>query len=149
MKELKVHYTSDLVPFSYNSQENLERSEAEVLPVGKILSSHADLAFMARGTSLEVIYTSNGTRRSACNLGNGKDNVKIQCVCEFFVEDNRKLLIGLDVVGRKRNGILCVYDLAVSRVTRAIFVPEPVTFIHVLLVESESQSVLAKLRLVL
>ena len=55
MKELKVHHTSDLQSFSYNSQENLERSSAGTLPVGRI-SYRGDLAYLARGTALEVEF---------------------------------------------------------------------------------------------
>ncbi len=146
MKELKVHSTSALLPFSYNSQENLERSDTGLLPVGKIFPNHADLALMAKGTAIEVIHTCNGARRSACNLASVKDNIKIQCMNEFLMWDSRKLLLGLDVVGWKRNGLICVYDLAISKVVRAIFVPEPVTFIQPLDLEFDSESVLAKFR---
>eukprot|EP00794_Sanderia_malayensis_P014974 gene14974-16517_t len=146
MKELKVHYTSELLPFSYNSQENLERSESGQLPVGQILTNHAGLAVIARGTSLEVIHTLSGTRRSACNLGLAKENVKVQCMSEFFVDHKRMLLLGLDVsAGWKRSGLLCVYDLGLSKVTRAISIPEPVTCMHPMEVDDSSQSIIAKL----
>lgn len=127
MKELKVHQTSDLLAFSYNTQENLERSDVGTL-VGCI-GANGELAYLARGKSIEVVKTFDGNRRSACNLGAIRDNVNINCITEFFVGDSKKLLLGLEVFGWKRSGMLCVYDFSLSRIIRAIWLPQAVNAI--------------------
>ncbi|XP_065060865.1 protein ELYS-like isoform X2 [Rhopilema esculentum] len=127
MRKLGVNRTSDLQPFPYNTQENLERSDTGSL-VGSI-SCDGDLAYLARGTCLEIVNTCDGSRRSACNLGAVRDNIKINCLVEYFMENSRKLLLGLEVIGWKRNGLLCVFDLALAKVVRAIWLPQAVTAI--------------------
>ena len=127
MRKLGVNRTSDLQPFPYNTQENLERSDTGSL-VGRI-SCDGDLAYLARGTCLEIVNTSDGSRRSACNLGAVRDNIRINCLDEYFMENSRKLLLGLEVIGWKRNGLLCVFDLALAKVVRAIWLPQAVTAI--------------------
>ena len=101
---------------------------------------------MARGTAFEVINTCDGSRRSACNLGLARENVKIRCLTDYMFGDTRKILLGLEVVAWRRNGVLCVYDLTLSKVTRAIWIPEPVTYIGLIDIEAENETVLTKLR---
>ena len=144
MKELKVHQTSDLVTFSYYAQENLERSDAGAL-VGSV-GSNGELAYLAHGAALEVVKIADGSRRSACNLGAIRENIVIRCIAEFVVGYSRKLLLGLEVAERTRRGLLCVYDLSMSKVIRAIWMPEAVTVITVIEDITEIDSDLATLR---
>ena len=144
MRELKVHQTSDLLPFSYNTQENLERSDAGTF-VGSIGSS-GELAYLARGGAIEVVKIIDGSRRSACNLGTTRSNIAVRCVNEFVLGDSRKLLLGLEVFGWKKHGLICVYDISVSKVVRAIWIPQAVTVMTVIDNVAEFDSDLASLR---
>ena len=130
MKELKVHQTSDLLAFSYNTQENLERSESGTL-VGRV-GTNGELAYLARGKAIEIVRMNDGSRRSACNLGSIRDNIVINCINEFVVGDSKKLLLGLEVIGWKRNGVICVYDISLSKVIRAIWLPQAVTALTII-----------------
>ena len=144
MRELKVHQTSGLLAFPYNTQENLERSDAGPL-VGSV-SSTGELAYLARGKAIEVVKISDGSRRSACNLGCIRENVIIKCINEFAISDSRKLLLGLEVVGWKNRGLLCVYDISMSKVVRSIWLPEAVTTITTIEDVTEFDSKLTTLR---
>lgn len=144
MKELKVNQISDLLAFSYNTQENLERSDVGAL-VGSI-GTNGELAYLARGTAIEVVKTNDGSRRSACNLAAARDNMKIVCIKELLVGDSRKLLLGLEVFGWKRGGLLCVFDISLSKVIRAIWLPQAVTAISAVEDIQEFESNLSVLR---
>ena len=95
---------------------------------------------------LKIVSASDGSRRSACNLGAVRDNVKINCIQEFIFGESRKLLLGVEVTGWKRNGLLCVYDMAMAKVIHAMWVPQAVTVISLIQGAAEMDSVIAGLR---
>ena len=50
------------------------------------------------------------------------------------------------MTGWKRNGLLCLYDMAVAKVVRAIWVPQAVTVISLIQGAAEMDSVISGLR---
>ena len=135
MKELRPNHTSELVPFSRDSQENLERvnchSTAEqLLSFGKICG-RGKWAYIARGPSLELVNVNDGLRRAAWNFDMHFKDARITCICECTVQRTTRLLVGLQHEGPGVQGALCIFDTALSRVIKSVYVPEVVTSIEV------------------
>ncbi|XP_070561837.1 protein ELYS-like [Ptychodera flava] len=82
--------------------------------------------WLVRGQSLEVIHTSTGERQAAWCFGDEK-KVTVSCVKEYSFNNCTKLLVGLKLGSE---GMLCVFDPSVSKVTIAVSIPHKVSSIE-------------------
>ncbi|XP_072436552.1 protein ELYS isoform X1 [Chiloscyllium punctatum] len=130
MCELTAQVTSGLLQFPEVTIEALgddESTQDEGL-YGKIAASRNGLAWLACGAHLELLNSITGERLSAYRFrGVGEQPPTILAVKEFCWLKRTGLLIGLK---ESEGSILCLYDLAVSRVVKSVFLPGKVTAIE-------------------
>uniref|UniRef100_A0A4W3JUR7 AT-hook containing transcription factor 1 n=1 Tax=Callorhinchus milii TaxID=7868 RepID=A0A4W3JUR7_CALMI len=92
------------------------------------LSGRNGLAWLASGAHLELVNSVTGERLSAYRFrGIGEQPPTILAIKEFCWLKRTGLLIGLK---ESEGSILCLYDLGVSRVVKAVFLPGKVTAIE-------------------
>lgn len=90
------------------------------------------LACLACGPQLEVINTLTGQRLSAYRFnGVNEQPPIILAVKEFFWQKRTGLLIGLEDI---EGSILCLYDLGISRVVKAVVLPGRVGTVYYLFI---------------
>uniref|UniRef100_UPI00398EF938 protein ELYS isoform X2 n=1 Tax=Pristiophorus japonicus TaxID=55135 RepID=UPI00398EF938 len=130
MCELTAQVTSSLLQFPEVTIEALgddESTQDEGL-YGKIAAGRNGLSWLACGAHLELLNSVTGERLSAYRFrGIGEQPPTILAVKEFCWLKRTGLLIGLK---ESEGSILCLYDLAVSRVVKAVFLPGKVTAIE-------------------
>ncbi|XP_041030185.1 protein ELYS isoform X1 [Carcharodon carcharias] len=130
MSELAAQVTSGLLQFPEVTIEALaddESTQDEGL-YGKIAAGRNGLSWLACGAHLELLNSITGERLSAYRFrGIGEQAPTILAVKEFCWLKRTGLLIGLK---ESEGSILCLYDLAVSRVVKAVFLPGKVTAIE-------------------
>ncbi|XP_067901507.1 protein ELYS [Heterodontus francisci] len=130
MCELTAQVTSGLLQFPEVTIEALaddESTQDEGL-YGKIATGRNGLSWLVCGAHLELLNSVTGERLSAYRFrGIGEQPPTILAVKEFCWLKRTGLLIGLK---ESEGSILCLYDLAVSRVVKAVFLPGKVTAIE-------------------
>ncbi|KAL4221649.1 Protein ELYS [Mactra antiquata] len=90
-------------------------------------SNDGKVGWIVRGSLLEVIKISSCERLAAWKFGQiiGDVHTNITCVKEFRFGQSRKLLVG--VCNASSTGLLCLFDVSLSKVVKAIEIPQPVT----------------------
>ncbi|GCB65545.1 hypothetical protein scyTo_0013473 [Scyliorhinus torazame] len=130
MCELAAQVTSGLLQFPEVTIEALaddESTQDEGL-YGKIAAGRNGLSWLACGAHLELLNSVTGERLSAYRFrGIGEQPPTILAIKEFCWLKRTGLLIGLK---ESEGSILCLYDLAISRVVKAVFLPGKVTAIE-------------------
>ncbi|XP_072588891.1 protein ELYS isoform X3 [Vulpes vulpes] len=95
---------------------------------GKIAAGRRGLACLACGQHLEVVHSLTGERLSAYRFsGVNQQPPIILAMKEFSWQKRVGLLIGLE---EAEGSVLCLYDLGVSRVVKAVVLPGRVTAIE-------------------
>ncbi|XP_044243926.2 protein ELYS isoform X6 [Ursus arctos] len=129
MRGLTAKVTSGLLPLPEVSLQALE-DEVTVESVlhGKIAAGRRGLACLACGRHLEVVHSLTGERLSAYRFsGVNQQPPVILALKEFSWQKRVGLLIGLE---EAEGSVLCLYDLGVSRVVKAVVLPGRVTAIE-------------------
>uniref|UniRef100_A0A4W3K5N2 AT-hook containing transcription factor 1 n=1 Tax=Callorhinchus milii TaxID=7868 RepID=A0A4W3K5N2_CALMI len=130
MCELAAQVTSSLLQFPEVTLQALvddESMQDEALQ-GKVAIGRNGLAWLASGAHLELVNSVTGERLSAYRFrGIGEQPPTILAIKEFCWLKRTGLLIGLK---ESEGSILCLYDLGVSRVVKAVFLPGKVTAIE-------------------
>ena len=91
------------------------------------------LTWLARGASLEMVNTKNGSRQAAWRFGwtpKTQGAVCISSVAEFPMEDGVKLVVSLRDLSGRNTGMICLFDPCISRVVKAIEIPFAVTVVQ-------------------
>ncbi|XP_069786975.1 protein ELYS isoform X2 [Narcine bancroftii] len=129
MCELTAQVTSSLLQFPEVTIEALgDESAQDVGLYGKIATGRNGLSWLACGAHLELLNSITGERLSAYRFsGIGEHLPTILAVKEFCWLKRTGLLIGLK---EAEGSILCLYDLSVSRVVKAVFLPGKVKAIE-------------------
>lgn len=79
------------------------------------------MAWLACGPQLEVVNYVTGERRSAYHFrGVKKKPPTIRVVKDFSWQKRTGLLVGLE---EAEGSVLCLYDLGISRVVKAVVLP--------------------------
>lgn len=79
------------------------------------------LAWLACGPQLEVVNSVTGERLSAYRFGGVNEQPPtVRVVKEFSWQKRTGLLVGLE---EAEGSVLCLYDLAISRVVKAVVLP--------------------------
>ncbi|KAL6087893.1 hypothetical protein STEG23_014029, partial [Scotinomys teguina] len=130
MQDLTAQVTSDLLHFPEVTIEALGEDEITLESVlrGKFAAGKNGLAYLACGPQLEVVNSLTGERLSAYRFsGVNEQSPVVVAVKEFSWHKRTGLLIGLEEAD---GSILCLYDLGVSRVVKALVLPGRVTAIE-------------------
>ncbi|XP_071595234.1 protein ELYS [Heliangelus exortis] len=130
MRELKAQVTSGLLQFPEVTVQALGEDEVTLDSVlcGKFSGGRNGLAWLACGPQLEVVNSVTGERLSAYRFsGVNEQHPTIRVVKEFSWQKRNGLLIGLE---ETEGSVLCLYDLGISRVVKAVVLPGRVTAIE-------------------
>ncbi|XP_006897804.1 PREDICTED: protein ELYS [Elephantulus edwardii] len=130
MRDLTAQVTSGLLHFPEVTIQALGEDEITLESVlrGKFTSGKSGLACLACGPQLEVVNSVTGARLSAYRFNGVSDQPPvILAVREFSWQKKTGLLIGLE---EAEGSVLCLYDLGVSRVVKAVILPGRVTNIE-------------------
>ncbi|KAL8185787.1 UNVERIFIED_CONTAM: Protein ELYS, partial [Gekko kuhli] len=130
MRDLTAHVTSSLLQFPEVTIQALGEDEITLDSVlnGTFTGGRNGLACLVCGPQLEVVNTVTGERLSAYRFsGVNEQPPTILAVKEFSWQKRTGLLIGLE---ETEGSVLCLYDLGISRVVKAVVLPGRVTAIE-------------------
>uniref|UniRef100_A0AAQ5ZKQ9 AT hook containing transcription factor 1 n=1 Tax=Amphiprion ocellaris TaxID=80972 RepID=A0AAQ5ZKQ9_AMPOC len=129
MHDLTAQVTSSLLPFSGVTIDALGEDEITLDSVlhGRFTVGNG-LAWLACGPHLEVVHAVTGERLSAyCFSGGGEHPPSVLAARDFSWLKRSGLLIGLE---EAEGSVLCLYDLGLSRVVKAVVIPGRITAIE-------------------
>ncbi|XP_076220024.1 protein ELYS-like [Aptenodytes patagonicus] len=130
MRDLTAQVTSSLLRFPEGTIQALGEDEISLDSVlrGKFSGGRNGLAWLACGPQLEVVNSVTGERRSAYRFsGVNEQPPTVRVVKEFSWQKRTGLLVGLE---EAEGSVLCLYDLGISRVAKAVVLPGRVTAIE-------------------
>ncbi|XP_048213471.1 protein ELYS isoform X2 [Perognathus longimembris pacificus] len=130
MRDLTAQVTSRLLHFPEVTIQALGEDEITLESVlrGKFAAGKNGVACLACGPQLEVVNSVTGERLSAYRFnGVSEQSPVVLAVKEFSWQKRTGLLIGLE---EAEGSILCLYDLGISRVVKAVVLPGRVTAIE-------------------
>lgn len=130
MQDLIAQVTSDFLHFPEVTIQALGEDEITLDSVlrGKFAAGKNRLAFLACGPQLEVVNSVTGERLSAYRFSGLNEQPPIAlAVKEFSWQKRTGLLIGLE---EAEGSVLCLYDLGISRVVKAVVLPGRVTAVE-------------------
>ncbi|KPP75330.1 protein ELYS-like [Scleropages formosus] len=130
MRDLAAQVTSGLLRFPEVTVNALGEDEITLDSVlhGKFTLGRSGLAWLACGPQLEVVHALTGERFSAYRFsGSGEHPPVVLVVRDFCWLKRTGLLVGLEDA---EGSLLCLYDLSVSRVVKAVAIPGRITGIE-------------------
>ncbi|XP_071368388.1 protein ELYS isoform X1 [Centroberyx affinis] len=130
MRDLTAQVTSSLLPFPGVTIDALGEDEITLDSVlhGKFTVGRSGLAWLACGPQLEVVHAVTGERLSAyCFSGGGEHPPSVLASRDFSWLKRSGLLVGLE---EAEGSMLCLYDLGLSRVVKAVVIPGRITAIE-------------------
>lgn len=130
MHDLTAQVTSSLLPFPGVTINALGEDEITLDSVlqGKFTVGRSGLAWLACGPHLEAVHAVTGERLSAYTFsGGGEHPPCILAAKDFGWLKRSGLLIGLE---ETEGSVLCLYDLGLSRVVKAVVIPGRITAIE-------------------
>ncbi|KAJ7396412.1 protein ELYS-like protein [Pitangus sulphuratus] len=128
MQDLTAQVTSSLLQFPEVTVEALKEAETTLDSVlcGKFSGGRSGLAWLACGPQLEVVNSVTGERLSAYRFsGVNEQPPTVRVVKEFSWQKRSGLLVGLE---EAEGSVLCLYDLGISRVVKAVVLPGRLAF---------------------
>ncbi|KAJ7988971.1 hypothetical protein DPEC_G00314720 [Dallia pectoralis] len=130
MRDLAAQVTSSLLRFPGVTIGALAEDEITLDSVlqGKFTVGRSGLAWLSCGPQLEVVHAVTGERLSAyCFSGGGEHLPSVLAARDFSWLKRTGLLIGLE---EAQGSMLCLYDLGISRVVKAVVIPGRITAIE-------------------
>uniref|UniRef100_A0A8C8A633 AT-hook containing transcription factor 1 n=1 Tax=Otus sunia TaxID=257818 RepID=A0A8C8A633_9STRI len=130
MRDLTAQVTSSLLQFPEVTVQALGEDETSLDSVlsGKFSGGRNGLAWLVCGPQLEVVSSVTGERLSAYRFsGVNEQPPTVRVVKEFSWQKRTGLLVGLE---EAEGSVLCLYDLGISRVVKAVVLPGRVTAIE-------------------
>ncbi|KAM8893456.1 protein ELYS isoform 2-T3 [Spinachia spinachia] len=130
MHDLTAQVTSSLLPFPEVTKDALGEDEITLDSVlhGNFTVGRSGLAWLACGPHLEVVHAVTGQRLSAyCFSGGGEHPPCVRAARDFSWLKRSGLLVGLE---EAEGSVLCLYDLGLSRVVKAVVIPGRITAIE-------------------
>ncbi|KAM4770960.1 protein ELYS [Rhinophrynus dorsalis] len=127
MQNLSAQVTSGLLQFPDVTIKALQEDEINLDSVlrGKFTTGKTGLAWLACGPQLEVTNSVTGERLSAYHFSGVTERPPtVVAVKEFTWQKKTGLLVGLV---ETEGSVLCLYDVGVSRVVKAVVLPGSVT----------------------
>ncbi|XP_040285255.1 protein ELYS isoform X2 [Bufo bufo] len=130
MQSLAAQVTSSLLQFPETTIVALQEDEINLESVlrAKFTTGRAGLAWLACGPQLEVTNSVTGERLSAYCFSTVTERLPtVVTVKEFYWQKRTGLLVGLV---EAEGSILCLYDVGVSKVVKAVVLPGSVTCVE-------------------
>uniref|UniRef100_A0AAY5EQ46 AT hook containing transcription factor 1 n=1 Tax=Electrophorus electricus TaxID=8005 RepID=A0AAY5EQ46_ELEEL len=130
MRDLVAQVTSSLLRFPEVTVEALGEDEVTLDSVlhGRFTTGRGGLAWLSCGPQLEVVHAVTGERLSAYRFtGMAEHPPTVLAVRDFSWLKRCGLLVGLE---EEEGSMLCLYDLGISRVVKAVVIPGRITGIE-------------------
>uniref|UniRef100_A0A8D0H2W2 AT-hook containing transcription factor 1 n=1 Tax=Sphenodon punctatus TaxID=8508 RepID=A0A8D0H2W2_SPHPU len=130
MRDLTAQVISSLLQFPEVTVQALGEDEIALESIlrGKFTGGKNGLACLACGPQLEVVNPGTGERLSAYRFsGVNEQPPTVLAVKEFLWQKRTGLLVGLE---EAEGSVLCLYDLGISKVVKAVVLPGKVTAIE-------------------
>ncbi|XP_047198111.1 protein ELYS isoform X2 [Hippoglossus stenolepis] len=130
MHDLTAQVTSSLLPFPGVTVDALGEDDIALDSVlqGNFTVGRSGLAWLVCGPHLEVVHAVTGERLSAyCFSGGGEQPPTVLAARDFSWLKRSGLLVGLE---EAEGNLLCLYDLGLSRVVKAVVIPGRITAIE-------------------
>ncbi|XP_077376017.1 protein ELYS [Festucalex cinctus] len=129
MDELTAQVTSSLsLPAATVEVVGEDEITLDSVLHGKFTHGHGRHAWLACGPHLEFVHALTGERLSAYRFsGGGEHPPSILTARDFSWLKRSGLLVGLE---ETEGSVLCLYDLGLSRVTKAVIIPGRITAIE-------------------
>ncbi|XP_061734902.1 protein ELYS isoform X2 [Nerophis ophidion] len=130
MHALTAQVTSSLLPFPAVTLEALGEDEITLDSVlhGRFITGRGGHAWLACGPHLEFLHSLTGERLSAyCFSGGGEHPPGVLTARDFSWLKRSGLLVGLE---ETEGSVLCLYDLGLSKVAKAVLIPGRITGIE-------------------
>ncbi|XP_062243423.1 protein ELYS isoform X2 [Platichthys flesus] len=130
MHDLTAQVTSSLLPFPGVTVDALGEDDIALDSVlqGNFTVGRSGLAWLVCGPHLEVVHAVTGERLSAyCFSGGGEQPPTVLAARDFSWLKRSGLLVGLE---EAECNLLCLYDLGLSRVVKAVVIPGRITAIE-------------------
>uniref|UniRef100_A0A3P9GZD5 AT hook containing transcription factor 1 n=1 Tax=Oryzias latipes TaxID=8090 RepID=A0A3P9GZD5_ORYLA len=130
MHDLIAQVTSSLLPFSGVTIEALGEDEITLDSVlqARFTVGRIGLVWLACGPHLEVVHAVTGERLSAyCFSTGGEHPPRILSARDFSWLKRSGLLVALE---ETEGSVLCLYDLGLSKVVKAVVIPGRITAIE-------------------
>ncbi|XP_060062460.1 protein ELYS-like [Ylistrum balloti] len=127
----KPHTVSSLLPYQHGTITNINAgSVIRGAPVCAGVSKDGGLSWITHGPVVEVVNTKTRNCLASWTFGAVlKDShTSIASVAEYKCNQDLKLLLGVN--NSSDNGMLCVFDVSLSKVVKAIEIPHKVTFVE-------------------
>ncbi|XP_069118568.1 protein ELYS-like isoform X2 [Argopecten irradians] len=127
----KPDTVSPLLPYQSGTIANIEAGLViRGAPVCAGVSKDGGMSWVTRGPVVEVVSTKTRNCLASWTFGvKLKDtHTSIACVAPYKCNNSCKLLIGVN--NSSSNGMLCVLDVSLSKVVKAIEIPHKVTYIE-------------------
>ncbi|XP_073715062.1 protein ELYS [Misgurnus anguillicaudatus] len=131
MRDLAAQVTSSLLSFPEVTIDALGEDEVTLDSVvlhGRFTVGKSGLAWLACGPQLEVVHAVTGERFSAYRFsGVSEHPPTVLAMRDFCWLKRTGLLVGLE---EGEGSMLCLYDLGISRVVKAVVIPGKITAIE-------------------
>ncbi|XP_029000032.1 protein ELYS isoform X3 [Betta splendens] len=130
MHDLTAQVTSSLLPFPGVTTDALGEDEITLDSIlhGRFTVGRSGLAWLACGPHLEVVHAVTGERLSAYCFSSGAEHPpSVLAARDFSWLKRSGLLVGLE---ETEGSVLCLYDLGLSRVVKAVVIPGRITAIE-------------------
>ncbi|XP_072545033.1 protein ELYS isoform X2 [Salminus brasiliensis] len=130
MRDLTAQVTSSLLRFPEVTIDALGEDEVTLDSVlhGKFTVGRSGLAWLACGPQLEVVHAVTGERFSAYRFSGVTEHPpNVLAVRDFSWLKRSGLLVGLE---EDEGSMLCLYDLGISRVVKAVVMPGRITAVE-------------------
>lgn len=130
MQNLSAQVTSEFLQFPDATVKALQEDDIQLDSVlrAKFATGKAGLAWLACGPQLEVINALTGERLSAYHFSGVTERPPtVVTVKEFSWQKRTGLLVGLI---EAESSVLCLYDVSISRVVKAVVLPGLVTSVE-------------------
>ncbi|XP_041418029.1 protein ELYS isoform X2 [Xenopus laevis] len=130
MQNLEAQVTGSLVAFPDVTQKALKEDEINLDSVlrGKFSTGRTSLAWLACGPQLEITNSVTGERISAYHFSGLTERPPVVvAVKEFTWQKKTGLLVGLV---EAEGSVLCLYDIGISKVVKAVVLPGSVTAVE-------------------
>ncbi|KAM9316723.1 protein ELYS [Gastrophryne carolinensis] len=130
MQNLTAQVTSEVLQFPDATLKALQEDEIQLDSVvrARFTSGKSGLAWLACGPQLEVTNCLTGERLSAYHFSGVTERPPtVVAVTEFSWQKKTGLLVGLV---EAEGSVLCLYDVGISRVVKAVVLPGSVTAVE-------------------
>ncbi|XP_021372867.1 protein ELYS-like isoform X1 [Mizuhopecten yessoensis] len=127
----KPHLVSPLLPYQHGTISNINAgSVIQGAPICAGVSKEGALSWITHGPVVEVVNTKTRDCLASWTFGAilKDSHTSIASVAQYNCNQDFKLLLGVN--NSSDNGMLCMFDVGLSKVVKAVEIPHKVTYVE-------------------